>query len=143
MQSEWRAALYPSQHRPAQQRTYLDSARVLLDSLLAARPQEHMYHARLGQVYAALGRRGEALREAEAASRLMPPSKDALDGWMVVYLVARIHAMVGDKSAAIEELGRLLAVPHLPPISPAWLRVDRLWDPLRGDPRFQQLLAGR
>ena len=139
---EWRAALSALERAPAEERAYLDSARAVLETRLAARPQEHFYHIRLGQILARLGLKPDAIREARTAVGLMPMTKDALDGSAVAYRVARIYATIGEKDAAIEQLGRFLAVPHIPPVSPTWLKLDPLWDPVRADPRFQRLMAG-
>ena len=54
--------------------------------------------------------------------------------------LARVYTMVGEYDAAIDRLEQLLSIPgHL---TTAWLRVDPTWDPLRGNSRFQRLLAG-
>jgi hypothetical protein len=77
------------------------------------------------------------------AAALLPVSKDALDGGSLVYLLARLYAQAGQNDIAIARLERLMAGPHFPPITAAWLRGDPLWDPLRSNPRFQKLVAGQ
>ena len=96
--------------------------------LLDLNPQEAL---------AALDRKEEALREAERAVAVMPVSRDALSGSFVAIDRARVEARVGEMGAAIGHIEELLAIPGA--ISPALLRIDPNWAPLRGDARFRQL----
>ena len=113
-----------------------------------AHPDDSIRHARLGLLYAYLGRKGEALREGERAVALTPVSSDAIDGHLWLCNLALIHARVGDADEAISMLNRLLVQPGC--ISPLYeanisqwdLRLRWQWDPLRSDPRFQQIIAG-
>ncbi len=66
-------------------------------------------------------------------------SKDAWEGTIMLRDLAQIYTMVGAYDAAIDQLEILLAVPS--PVSVPYLRIDPTWDPLRGHPRFQRLLA--
>jgi serine/threonine protein kinase len=90
----------------------------------------------LAFVYAQLGDKKAALREAERA--LVLAANDALDEPPQQLLVAQIHAQFGDADAALRDLPRLLQTPASE-ITPAVLRLDPIWDPIRNDPRFQQL----
>ena len=65
-------------------------------------------------------------------------SKDALDAPIDVLLLAEIFTVVGEYEAAIDQLKYLMSIPAL--VSIPILRVDPIWDPLRGQPRFQRLL---
>ena len=70
-----------------------------------------------------------------------PTSKNALDGPLEEENMADIYALLGDADHAIPILKRLLQIPYGFAITPALLRLDPIWDPLRNDPRFQKLVA--
>ena len=75
---------------------------------------------------------------------LLPPSKDAADGPALEENLALIQTMFGENSRAISTLTQLLQTPYRgglygTPITPAILRLDPVWDSLRGDPAFQKL----
>jgi len=67
-------------------------------------------------------------------------STDVLGGPYNVHQLARIYLLVGETDKALDLLERLLKVPYF--LSPAWLRVDPNFAPLKGNPRFQRLIAG-
>ena len=126
---------------PEEARVYFDSARVMLETQAARHPDDPGFHARLGPTYAELGRRVEALREAEKAVSLRPISQDAVNGALYRWNLARILAKAGQVEPAIEQLAYLLSVPGL--VSVPALRVDHDWDRFRGDPRFERLVNGK
>ena len=70
----------------------------------------------------------------------MPVSKSAVEGSMLTQYLAVIHAWTGDKDRAIERLAEAVKLPasHL---SYGHLRLNPVWDPLRGDPRFEAIVA--
>jgi tetratricopeptide (TPR) repeat protein len=86
-----------------------------------------------------LGRSEEAIREGERAVELRPVAKDADYGTYYLHLLVRTYILAGQPEKAIDNLERLLQVPHY--ISPPWLKIDPNFDPLRGNPRFQKLVA--
>src|SRR5438552_2320663 len=93
----------------------------------------------LGMIDAGLGRKEEALEEGRHACELMPPSKDAIDGVVLAVNLAQIYVWTGEKDLAIE---RLQAVERLPTyLSYGLLELQPIWDPLRGDPRFEKIVA--
>ena len=71
---------------------------------------------------------------------LMPVSKDAIFGPYFQHQLARIYVLVGEPEKAIDQLEKVLKVPYY--VSPAWLKIDPNFDPLRKNPRFQKLVAG-
>ena len=98
----------------------------------------------LSQLYAVLGRKDLALREAERAIMFLPSTKDRVAGPRLEENLALIETVVGDNSRAISTLTRLLQTPYESalygaPVTPALLRLDPIWDPLRSDPAFQKL----
>jgi TolB-like protein/Flp pilus assembly protein TadD len=99
----------------------------------------------LSQVYALLGNKELALKEAERAITLSPSAKDAVYGPTDEENLALIQTMFGENSRAIATLTRLLKTPYSSwlygptAITSAHLRLDPLWDPLRSDPAFQKL----
>ncbi|UCC71907.1 MAG: tetratricopeptide repeat protein [Gemmatimonadota bacterium] len=121
-----------------QARAFYDSARVVFEARVREGQERFAPHSALGLAYAGLGRKAEAIREGELAVEAVPVSLDAMVGPDRVRDLARIHATVGEHEAAIDQLEYLLSIPS--EISPALLRVDPFWDPLRSSPRFQMLL---
>ena len=86
-----------------------------------------------------LGQKDAALKEAERAITLLPSGKDAVDGPRAEENLAFVEVLVGDKNGAIPRLQHLLQIPYNNCLTPALLRLNPQWDPLRGDPRFQKL----
>ncbi len=86
-----------------------------------------------------LGQKDAAIKEAERAITLLPSAKDAVDGPSVEENLAFVEVLVGDKDSAIPRLQHLLQIPYDNCLTPALLRLNPQWDPLRGDPRFQKL----
>ena len=83
----------------------------------------------------------EALREAGRAAELLSASRDAFAGPEVMSYAARIDVLVGDRDAAIGKLQHLMSIPAGLWVSPAMLRIDPVWDPIRDDARFMALQA--
>ncbi len=93
----------------------------------------------LGLIDAGLGRKEEALREGRRALELAPIAKDSLDGADVLYFYAVICAWTGELDLAIEQLETLAKIPAGVPYGD--IRLNPYWDPLRGDPRFDKIVA--
>src|SRR5215472_5485311 len=93
----------------------------------------------LGLIDAALGRREEALREGQHAVELVPVEKDALNGPIMIRYLAMTAAWVGDKNFACEQLATAARLPG--GVSYGQLKLLPYWDPLRGDPRFEEIVA--
>ena len=117
-------------------RAYSDSARVVLEPRVELRPDRLRGHGNLGLAYAGLGRFDDAKRAGERAI-------EPIAGWLTASYngprLARIYVMMGDYDAAVDRLEQLLSAPSI--ISVPLLRFDPVWDPLRGHPRFEALLA--
>ncbi|MEP6743870.1 MAG: tetratricopeptide repeat protein, partial [Gemmatimonadota bacterium] len=125
--------------RSADARAMYDSARVVLEGELRRLPDDYGFHAQLGMTYALLGKPDAAIREGRRAVELLPPERDAFFGVANVINLARIYAVAGQAAPAVEQLRKVLAGP--PFLTPAFMRVDPIWDPIRHDPAFQQLMA--
>ena len=93
----------------------------------------------LGLIDAALGRKEKALREGRHAVELVPIEKDALNGPIMIRYLAMTAAWVGDKDLACEQLATAARLPG--GVSYGQLRLLPYWDPLRGDPRFEKIVA--
>jgi TolB-like protein/class 3 adenylate cyclase/Tfp pilus assembly protein PilF len=93
----------------------------------------------LGVIDAGLGRKEEALREGRRACELLPISKDAVAGTGCAINLAQIYAWVGEKDLAIEQIATVERVPN--ELSYGRLKLHPYWDSLRGDPRFEKIVA--
>ena len=93
----------------------------------------------LGLIDAALGHKEGALREGRRAVELLPVEKDAVRGPAMIKYLAMIAAWVGDNELACQQL----AVAARPPrtVTYGQLKLFPFWDPLRGDPCFEKLVA--
>jgi TolB-like protein/Tfp pilus assembly protein PilF len=120
-----------------------EKARQLLEARLRERPNEISSMTRLSWVYLALKRNDDAIKLARQAAELLPPEKDALVGNLLLAGLAEIEARTGAASDAIAILRRLLTIPAGETVSIARLKIDPVWDPIRKDPGFQQLLTGK
>jgi len=102
-------------------------------------------HAALGIAYAGLSEAPSAIAEGQKAMAINPTSKDPMEGPDLEADMAQIYALLGDADHAIPILNRLVQVPGLNvplgTITPALLRLDPVWDQIRSNPRFQELLA--
>src|SRR5438034_3024731 len=109
------------------------------EKIVAAQPDFGPSWCVLGMIDAGLGRKEEALREGRRALELLPVEKDALVGQYLVRYFAVIAAWVGEKDLACEQV----AIAVRPPSNVRYgeLKLMPWWDPLRGDPRFEKIVA--
>ena len=118
-----------------------EKARQLLEERLRERPNDISSMPQLSWVYLALKRNSDATKLARQAANLLPPEKDVLVGNFLLTGLAEIEARTGATADAIAILRRQLSVPAGGSVSIARLKIDPVWDPIRNDPGFQQLLA--
>jgi serine/threonine protein kinase len=123
-----------------------EQARDTLELLCKADPDDPFRISPLSWDYALIGKNDLALKLAERTIMLKPGAKDAVLGPTWEEHLAGIQTLVGEKSKAISTVAHLLQMPYCggtfdggPPITPALLKLDPRWDPLRGDPAFQKL----
>jgi TolB-like protein/Tfp pilus assembly protein PilF/predicted Ser/Thr protein kinase len=120
-------------------RSDFTAARVEQEKLVRARPDDAGALCVLGLIDAALGRKDEAMDEGRRAVELLPVEKDAISGTRMILGLAKIAAWAGDNSFACEELTR---ASHLPNgATYGELKLLPWWDPLRGDPCFENIVA--
>jgi tetratricopeptide (TPR) repeat protein len=93
----------------------------------------------LGLIDAALGRKEQALQEGRRAVELVPVTKDAINGVHMIEYLAIIAAWTGEKDLAFEQLTIAARLPSR--VNYGQLKLHPFWDPLRGDPRFDQIVA--
>src|SRR4030067_3165015 len=134
-----KAVVYELLKQPQLMQAYNDSARLILEDMVKQEPSDARHHLNLGAVYAALGRKEEAIKEGKLATSLLPVSKDAMDGALMIEGLAGIYSSVGEYEADIEKLEYLLSIPSL--VSVNFLRIDPNFIPLRSHPLFQKLLG--
>ncbi|PYJ26824.1 MAG: hypothetical protein DME90_11145 [Verrucomicrobia bacterium] len=122
-----------------------EQARNTVEHLCKSQPDSAAFAALLSLANSALGEKNSALKEAERAIKLLPSVKDRVNGPACEENLALIQTMFGENNQAISTLTRLLQTPYSSwfygptPVTPALLRLDPYWDPLRADPAFQKL----
>jgi TolB-like protein len=113
--------------------------REILAQRLIVKPEHARTIAVLAQVDAGLGQKDLAIREAQHAIDLMPISKDIYDGALVLEGLAQVYTWSGDRDHAIELVQKLVTMPGY--TNYARLKLHPLWSPLRGDDRFEKIVA--
>jgi TolB-like protein len=113
-------------------------ARTILEQRLTVKPEHARTIAVLAQVNAGLGHKELAIRQAQHAVDLMPVSQDIYDGALVLEGLAQVYTWSGDRDRAIELVQKLVTIPSY--INYGRLKLHPMWDPLRGDPRFEKIV---
>jgi serine/threonine-protein kinase len=134
------AAVYHLRGDDARARAYADSAVAAYEEQIKATPDNSQLYVLLGTALAYLGRKDEAIRQGKRALEITPIAKDAYSGAYNQHQLARIYILVGEPDKALDLLEPLLKIPYY--LTPAWLRIDPTFDPLRKNPRFQKLVGG-
>jgi len=123
-------------------------ARSELELFLKEQPENHHLLGDLALINMGLGDKAAALALAEQAMAVIPIEKDPLSGPGAIEILARVAARMGEPDRAIAALQKLLSISYAGPLAtqnvpltPALLRLDPMFDPLRNDPRFQKLVA--
>jgi TolB-like protein/Tfp pilus assembly protein PilF len=115
------------------------SARNELEKIVRNQPAYAEGLCALGVIDAALGRKDEAIQEGRRAVELLPVTKDSINGALAIQYLAVIYAWTGEKNLALDQLEIASRLPGL--LSYGHLRLHPLWEPLRGDHRFEKIVA--
>jgi serine/threonine protein kinase/Tfp pilus assembly protein PilF len=126
----------------ARARTAFEAARAQQEKVVQVQPDYGPTLCVLGLIDAALGRKDQALDEGRRAIALMPLEKDVINGSRVLQYFAITAAWAGEKELALQQLEAGLRAPAASDmLSYGALKLHPLWDPLRGDPRFEKIVA--
>jgi TolB-like protein/class 3 adenylate cyclase/Tfp pilus assembly protein PilF len=120
-------------------RTAFTAARAEVEKTMRDQPDYAQGLTALGVIDAGLGRKDDAIREGRRAVELVPISKDALDGTDLILNLAVIYAWTGEKDLALKQLAEIARLPSS--LDYGHLRLHPDFDPLRGDPRFEKIVA--
>jgi tetratricopeptide (TPR) repeat protein len=115
------------------------AARAEVERTVSEQPNYGPGFAVLGLIDAALGRKEEALREGRHAIELLPITKDSIDGAELVKYLGVIYAWCDEKDLAIQQIAATLRIPST--LSYGNLKLHPYWDQLRGEPRFEKIVA--
>ncbi len=137
-----RAAIHLLAGDAAAARDEIERARALVETRLREQPNEGYALVQLSWIEVALQDNSGALTLAQQAINSMPPQKDAVEGPELLAGLAEIQARTGRTAEAVKTLRQVLLLPAGMVASIARLKIDPVWDSIRNDPGFQQLLKG-
>ena len=134
----WKGLVARMRGDPAAAQTAFLAARSEIEQIVRDQPNYASAICALGMIDAGLDRNREAIEEGRRACELMPIAKDSINGIHMMEYLAVIYAWTGEKDLAIEQLKTVLPYPGI--ITYGALKLHPFWDPLRGDPRFEQII---
>jgi TolB-like protein/class 3 adenylate cyclase/Tfp pilus assembly protein PilF len=120
-------------------RTAFTTARAQQEELVRTQPDYAPALLALSMIDAGLGRKDDALREGRRAVELLPVERDAFGGTDMIQFFAVICAWTGEKDLALQQLTTVTQIPST--LTYGRLKLHPFWDPLRGDPRFEKIVA--
>jgi TolB-like protein/Tfp pilus assembly protein PilF len=115
------------------------AARAQAEKIVRAHPESAGSLSVLALIDAELGEKEKAIQEGRTACDMIPVARDAMDGTGLATHLACIYALTGEKDLALQQLEIVSKLPAGPTYGE--LRLDPEWDPLRGDPRFEKIVA--
>jgi serine/threonine-protein kinase len=137
--SYWQGVVARCQGDSVKAQAAFAAARTEVQKVVDQQPDFAAALSLLAMIDAGLGKKEEALKEGQRACELLPISKDAIDGASLAINLAQIYAWVGDKDRAIEQIAAVEGVPNT--LSYGLLKLHPYWDSLRGDRRFEEIVA--
>jgi serine/threonine-protein kinase len=135
-----RAQLHHVRGDRARSRLFADSARAVFEEQLREAEEDGQRHALYGVALAYLGRKNDAIREGLRGTELLPQSEDAFFGPYIQHQLVRIYLLVDEPERALDALEELMRVRYT--LTPAWMRIDPMFDPVRKHPRFVRIVQG-
>jgi TolB-like protein/class 3 adenylate cyclase/Tfp pilus assembly protein PilF len=135
----WEGVVARWQGDSAKAQSAFVAARSEVEKLLAKQPDFAAAVSLLGVIDAGLGRKEQAIQEGRHACELLPIAKDAISGMGLAINLAQIYTWTGEKDRAIEQIAAVERIPNT--LSYGLLKLHPYWDPLRGDPRFEKIVA--
>ena len=135
----WDGVVARCQGDSAKAQAAFTAARKEVEKTVESQPDFAAALSLLGMIDAGLERKEEAIREGRRGCELLPISKDAIDGTDLAINLAQIYAWTGEKDRAIEQIEAVERVPNT--LSYGLLKLHPYWDSLRGDPRFEKIVA--
>jgi TolB-like protein/Tfp pilus assembly protein PilF/class 3 adenylate cyclase len=121
------------------ERTALTAARAQVEKTVREQPEYAQALCVLGMIDAGLGRKADAIREGRRAIELLPVTKESINGSLVMEYLAVIYTWVGENDLAFDQLEATARIPS--PLTYGDLALHPFWDSLRGDPRFEKIVA--
>jgi TolB-like protein/tetratricopeptide (TPR) repeat protein len=135
----WKGLLARMQGDSAAAEAAFAAARTEVEPVVRDQPNYASAVCALGLIDAGLGRKQQAIEEARRACELLPIAKDSINGVHMMEYLAVVYAWTGEKDLALEQLKATLPYPNV--ISYGQLKLHPYWDPIRGDPRFDEIAA--
>ncbi|HME87952.1 MAG TPA: hypothetical protein VKE30_01920 [Chthoniobacterales bacterium] len=135
----WRGLVARMHGDSATAQTAFLAARAQMEAIVREQPNYASALCTLAVIDAGLGRKTEAIEEGRRAGQLLPIARDSINGVHLMEFLAVVYAWTGENDQAIEQLRATLAYPCV--ISYGQIKFHPFWDPLRGDPRFEKIVA--